>query len=147
MCAYDGPACLILLYQQEVLRGYCKQKSPGHRGWSDWCVRVCVRAPCARVHMPSVFECVQHSVRRYECLYDPARTRGRALAMHITEIAGAERITVMPLRRERRKCIVRVLVLFCFFTANRTYTAIGILLSITIPAGCTAFVYFFLYRL
>lgn len=48
VCVCDGLVCLILLYQQEVLRGYCKQKSPGKRGWSVcvWCVRILSWCEC-----------------------------------------------------------------------------------------------------
>lgn len=117
MCTCDGPACLILLYQQEVLRGYCKQKSPGHRGWSD---RV-VCTLCARVRMPYVISTynITTSVRVFVRPRADPQTRARD-AHHRNRWRGTH-LTVMPLRPERRKCIVRVSILFCFFTANRAY--------------------------
>jgi len=117
MCACDGPACSILLYQQEVLRGYCKQKSPGHRGWSD---RV-VCAPCVRVRMPCVLSTYNTttSVRVFVRPRADPQSRARD-AYHRNRWRGTH-LTVMPLRRERRKCIVRNSILFCFFAANRTY--------------------------
>jgi len=118
MCAYDGPACLILLYQQEVLRGYCKQKSPGHRGWSDWCV--C--APCARVRMPCVLSAYNTRYVGTSVVRPRADPQSRARdAHHRNRWRGTHYSDAIAPRAPEVHCTRFGFVLFCFFTANRTY--------------------------